>query len=1527
MFFPSSGNNEFIEIYNTSTTESVDLEGFKVKYYSSSPDIITDAGEGTILNPQSYAVLFEADYDFVAGIYTGLIPAEALIIKITDNYFGSTGMANTADRPVWLLSADDDTLDIYTYSADNTQTHSDEKIQSGSDSSQVNWSNSVTINGTPGFRNSVTPLSFDLGISAINISPEIPIEGDNISIEAIIKNSGLNTADNFAISIFNDTNLDSIPQGTEQIYYGSYFNLVPGDSVSAGTGLQSAASGFYNIIIRVYFTPDEDTSNNTAYKNFNVLPPSTGYNDVVINEIMYAPSPGEPEWVEVYNRSSGNINLKGWTFSDNSTIKIITDQDFILPAGSFTVLTKDSSILNYYSVPSEIIEFSLPFLNNTGDAVVIKDSLGIITDSLFYLPYWGGSSGGRSLERISAYDPGILQSSWMTSESINKATPGMINSVTIKENDLKISSFKPARDYGIIGEPIRLDIQVKNSGLSLSPPFSVSLFGDVDQDSIPQSSELISTINSVPLLSGDSTLYHISVYEFGEGINYFIAALTATPDDDTTNNIAYAYFEGIQANEARNDLIINEFMYDPANPQPEWIEVFNRSSKSINLKNYQISDSRDTITIYSGDLLINPGEYAVIAEDSTVRNYFNITSGLIIKSFSTLNNSGDKIILIDSLDRVIDSLEYSSDWGGNDGKSIERIDSESPSVNTQNWSTTVNRYNGTPGYLNSVTPKEFDVTVNDIIPSPLYPSFGDDVSLKIKVKNTGYNTAACLLNLYDDTDLDSLPDLLLKTITDLSLLPGDSSVIESGYTINNLLKSHNYYAEAVFNPDMDTSNNYCIKNISPGYHPSTIVINEIMYAPSGGEPEWVEIYNTSGDSIHLKNWIVNDVITTPSYAEIKSDFVIPPLNYIIISRDSSILDYHRLIPSRIIVLNLPVLNNDAEGFILKDSRGQTMDSVLFRNEWGGTNSHSLERVEASAPSNLRSNWSSSEDIEFSTPGRINSITPKNGDITIAKIISEPEFPVEGDDVFISAVIKNKGSEPVSGITIKFYFDSDSNNVPDKLLSSQPGISISPDDSLYVISANAINSLTSVILTAARVISPGDEDTLNNYAERFVRPGFADRTVLINEIMYDPSDGEPEWFEIINNSPDSVNLKDWSAGDLLPVPTRNFITAQNFYLQRDQFVVVAKDTSFYSHHPGVPDVFITNFGTLGNSEDGIILYDFREAVIDSVHYKSDRGGKKGHSLERISINALSGDDRNWATSLSPEGSTPGKANSIVNIPAGIKNSIILNEIMYDPDIDNCEFVEFYNKSIDSINIGDWKIENDKGNFNTLSETSFFLSPGDYFILAADSTILEKYSLGQSRNISFTRTSDLGLLNAGGLILLRDVRSIIIDSIFYSSDWHNRNINITKNKSLERINPLLDGNYALNWSTSVNPEGATPGKRNSIFTDNNNRQADISVSPNPFSPDNDGFEDFCIINFSLSQATSQIRIKIFDNRGRLVRTLANNQPSSSRGSIIFNGLGDNGQPLRMGIYIIFLDALNDNSGVVENLKTVVVIARKL
>ena len=139
-------------------------------------------------------------------------------------------------------------------------------------------------------------------------------------------------------------------------------------------------------------------------------------------------------------------------------------------------------------------------------------------------------------------------------------------------------------------------------------------------------------------------------------------------------------------------------------------------------------------------------------------------------------------------------------------------------------------------------------------------------------------------------------------------------------------------------------------------------------------------------------------------------------------------------------------------------------------------------------------------------------------------------------------------------------------------------------------------------------------------------------------------------------------------------------------------------------------------------------------------------------------------------------------------------------------------------------------------------------------------------------------------------------------------------------------VLTGTIKKNWSTSVNHIGATPGEQNSIFTIKLQSQSNLTISPNPFSPDNDGFEDFTIISYILTQPIAQVKVKIYDSKGRLVKILDNNLASGSTGSIIFNGLDDDGNPLRIGIYIVYLEALNQNSGTVEAMKAALVVARK-
>ncbi len=445
-------------------------------------------------------------------------------------------------------------------------------------------------------------------------------------------------------------------------------------------------------------------------------------------------------------------------------------------------------------------------------------------------------------------------------------------------------------------------------------------------------------------------------------------------------------------------------------------------------------------------------------------------------------------------------MAYNPAWGGSNGHSLERVSSEEESNDSTNWGSSISIYKATPGLINSLTKKDFDIAVADILFDPEFPIQGDTISISSKIKNLGNNDANFSLLLFEDTNLDSIPDILVSSLQSLFIASNDSSVFNFSYSIENIQSERAFFVKAEFALDQDTTNNELYKSIEPGLPAQSVVINEVMYTPVGGEPEWIELFNKTNLTINLNGWTINDVFSTPVTATINQDLFIQPNSYLVLSRSTSIYDYHRVIPSEVFVLSLPTLNNDFDGVVLKDNRGLQMDSVLYSNQWGGTNGYSLERLSVNASSNLPANWGSSVDIEQSTPGRINSLTPKQFDLSVAEMSFNPRFPVEGDDVFINAFIRNNGSSSANNFSVEFYIDTDSNNVVDELLSVVSNLNLAAEDSANIISSSPIQNISSKILAAVRIVYSEDEDTLNNYFEQTVEPGFPGDVVLINEVI-------------------------------------------------------------------------------------------------------------------------------------------------------------------------------------------------------------------------------------------------------------------------------------------------------------------------------------------------------------------------------------------------------------------------------------------
>jgi len=129
-------------------------------------------------------------------------------------------------------------------------------------------------------------------------------------------------------------------------------------------------------------------------------------------------------------------------------------------------------------------------------------------------------------------------------------------------------------------------------------------------------------------------------------------------------------------------------------------------------------------------------------------------------------------------------------------------------------------------------------------------------------------------------------------------------------------------------------------------------------------------------------------------------------------------------------------------------------------------------------------------------------------------------------------------------------------------------------------------------------------------------------------------------------------------------------------------------------------------------------------------------------------------------------------------------------------------------------------------------------------------------------------------------------------------------------LERINPYLSSSDLTNWSSCVLLRGSTPGEENSIYAPLLPAKGSLSIHPNPFSPDGDGRDDRAIISYRLPVETALVTLRVYDLQGRKVSTLANQEPTGCKGEVIWDGRSDKGKRLSIGLYILYLEALNSS-----------------
>jgi hypothetical protein len=437
---------------------------------------------------------------------------------------------------------------------------------------------------------------------------------------------------------------------------------------------------------------------------FNPFPVS--HKDIIISEIFADPSPviglPEAEFVEVYNRSQHPIDLKGWTISDGGAPAILSTR--ILLPNSFLILCATNKVSTFAPLGATMGVTLFPSLNNTEDHLILKNELGLTIDSLLYSDDWyrddEKKEGGYSLELIDTENICAEDENWIASESLTGGTPGIVNSVNAQRPDLTgpiIQSIFAKDSITVVvsfNEKLRDEIPaIQNFGLNPIADISSVAFSDQSLRSI------IFTFSS-PLT---------------KGIKY---TLTATTVQDCAGNeiaspgnvMSFALPEDAEL----NDVIVNEILFNPTSTGVDFVEVFNFSSKYINIKNWKIANLvNDTIknehVITTTDLLIDPATFIVFTESPTaVKSEYidGIESTFLRMQLPSFPDDEGSVALLDDKDKIIDVFKYRSDMHSvflksDEGVSLERIHADQPNT-ADNWkSASASSGYATPGYINS----------------------------------------------------------------------------------------------------------------------------------------------------------------------------------------------------------------------------------------------------------------------------------------------------------------------------------------------------------------------------------------------------------------------------------------------------------------------------------------------------------------------------------------------------------------------------------------------------------------------------------------------------------------------------------------------------------------------------------------------------------------------------------------------------------------------------------------------------------
>jgi len=998
-------------------------------------------------------------------------------------------------------------------------------------------------------------------------------------------------------------------------------------------------------------------------------------NTPVVTEVCSNPvNETTGEFVELYNDSTGSLDVSGYTVTDGDALDdilpwtapfpqgdvvtgttvvppegfaVLLEEDYpldpwlVFPAGTVILTTGDHSICNGLAAASDPLTLYLPSGTTQANAVSSfgtpfksDDWHNCDDDGLDSIPFNPGEAQSLGRYPLSGAD---CEANWYAGEP----TPGLPtdtppDTFAITVDSLFLSQADPAP-----GSTVQLTALVSCRGTVSPDSGQVVVFIDANGDSVAQWEEILLTCPAGNLNPGETDTLQVLFTAPATG---WYPAVCSAPG--TSARVHFSTGGGVNP-------VITEVMANPLNEdQEEFIEIFYRGPGVFPLAgcSFTDGDAVDIAVALDGPRYIAAGQTALIL-DPEYQNTLEIPPGtpIFTPANTTLGNglttddpvllylpgdpslslllstSGTPLLYDDPLmcdDDGLDSIPFNP----GDGCSMQRVTSEGPDAEF-NW--IASPPGGTPGVF------EENQGWTDLSTDSIW--IGSAVSAVFS--NCGSLDAQGFCTFFFDLDGDLQPSAgeTVHQCT-VTLAAGESDTVTA---VVSLPDSGLFVAAATIQNPADTvvSNNtqHCL--LLPD-NPAWPVITEVLCNPSNQDcDEFVELFFPGPGLADLCSFLVTDNDSRDNLIPETTAFLTPGGYALILDPEYTSGSMPYDIPEETVIL-YPANTTIGDGLSGNDpvllvfdtlcvstygTPGNPTDSIPYNP---GTDL-SVERILPGLPDQenswLTSPWGP-------TPGAPPEAVTEGVDYAIVSASVSPPMGEENTQATVEVKLTSAGTDTVSqgSLTVRISVDGD------EICSfSPPPPTLGDTLALHTVwQGTAEQSPVTGKLECTSDVNPS-----NNTSSAVWNPP---ATVCINEVFY----SETEWLELFNCTQNVVSLTGFTVSDpstSSPLPDEQ--------LAPSEYIVLTADQDEFQNRWGsvtCPVFELDQWPALNNSGDTLTLMDGSQ-VVDMVPYTSQWGGNSGASLERRSCNVYGFIENNWGTSVCC--GTPGAENSIGTVSSG------------------------------------------------------------------------------------------------------------------------------------------------------------------------------------------------------------------------------------------------------------------------------------